>query len=81
LAKHFPKENEASLKRIKYARDLNYGEFFHFWSGAAGANLKELAQKAFGWTSQFQKEFEQALHDFPGVEYTENLIDLKNQSK
>src|SRR5690606_42025046 len=32
----------------KYTRDLNFGEFIHFWSGAAGKDLSDLALRAFG---------------------------------
>lgn len=53
-----------------YARDLNMGEFVHFWSGATGANQQSLAQTAFGWNSTWQAELDQAKIDFPGVTYT-----------
>jgi hypothetical protein len=44
---------------------MNWGEFIHFWSGAAGVNLKPLATSAFGWTSTFETQFNQARIDFP----------------
>ncbi|GAA4311854.1 hypothetical protein GCM10023149_06950 [Mucilaginibacter gynuensis] len=50
-------------------RDLNWGEFIHFWSGAAGANLKEQATIAFGWPDEWETQFRQAQKDFPNVKY------------
>ena len=44
---------------------MNWGEFIHFWSGAAGVSLKPLATAAFGWTSTFETQFNQARIDFP----------------
>lgn len=63
LAEHFHQYNG------EYARRLNWGEFVHFWSGAAGVNLKPLATAAFGWDSTWEQEFIQAQVDFPGVTY------------
>ncbi|MEV4760646.1 fibronectin type III domain-containing protein [Micromonospora sp. NPDC049559] len=63
LAANFHQHNGA------YARDLNWGEFVHFWSGAAGVNLKPLATTAFGWPAEWEHQFVQAQHDFPGVTY------------
>ncbi|TCC87270.1 hypothetical protein EZ428_21435 [Pedobacter frigiditerrae] len=67
LAKHFPKD-----KDNRFTRDLNWGEFIHFWSGAAGVNLQPLAAKAFGWPSNYQHEFAKAQIDFKNVKYTKN---------
>jgi len=53
-----------------YARNLNMGEFIHFWSGAAGTNLKPLATNAFGWTAEYESQFRQAQISFPCVTYT-----------
>ncbi|HEY0608169.1 MAG TPA: T9SS type A sorting domain-containing protein, partial [Chitinophaga sp.] len=44
---------------------MNMGEFVHFWSGAAGVNLKALATTAFGWTSEYEAQFVKAQQDFP----------------
>ncbi|KAA2238938.1 hypothetical protein F0L74_22245 [Chitinophaga agrisoli] len=63
LAQYFPKSGQ------NYARDLNMGEFVHFWSGAAGRNLKAQATTAFGWTSTYESQFNKARRDFPGVTY------------
>lgn len=47
-----------------YARDLNWGEFVHFWSGAAKYNLKGQATEAFGWSSEWDAQFKKAQTDF-----------------
>lgn len=69
LSQNFPKANTASFNRPEYTRKMNHGEFFHFWSGAAKTNLKDLATKAFGWTDQYEKDFQKARSDFPNVKY------------
>ena len=63
LSLYFPKNGES------YARRMNMGEFVHFWSGAAGDDLVNLATDAFGWTPEWQDQLEQAKIDFPGVVY------------
>lgn len=71
LSQHFPQRNITLGK--EYTRRMNMGEFVHFWSGAAHANLKQLALDAFGtkdekgndWVAQFDK----ARTDFPGITY------------
>ena len=59
LAQYLPKNGG------DYARNLNWGEFIHFWSGAAGVNLKTLATSAFGWPAEWETQFVQAQRDFP----------------
>jgi hypothetical protein len=59
LAQYFPKNGN------NYSRGMNWGEFVHFWSGAAGVNLKSLATTAFGWPAQYETQFNQARIDFP----------------
>jgi hypothetical protein len=59
LAQYFPQHNGA------YTRDMNMGEFVHFWSGAAQYNLKYQADTAFGWTDEMEVQFKQAQEDFP----------------
>jgi hypothetical protein len=44
---------------------MNMGEFVHFWSGAAGVNLKAQATTAFGWTSEYEAQFIAAQAAFP----------------
>ncbi|WP_184542813.1 hypothetical protein [Mucilaginibacter sp. FT3.2] len=63
LAANFSKKGKA------YSRDMNWGEFVHFWSGAAGVNLKTQATIAFGWTDEWEQQFKQAQKDFPNVKY------------
>ncbi|MGN8067611.1 discoidin domain-containing protein [Mucilaginibacter sp. SG564] len=75
LAANFPKHvvSNGVTNINEYSRDLSFGEFVHFWSGAAGADLKQLALTAFGnkdeqgndWTIQL----EQAKATFPNVTY------------
>lgn len=63
LARDFPAQN------AKYTRDLNWGEFVHFMSGAAGTDLEPLATTAFGWPATWQAELDQARADFPKITY------------
>lgn len=65
LSQNFPKSSNG----VDYARGLNWGEFVHFWSGAAGVNLKPLATNAFGWPAEWETQFNQAKIDFPNVTY------------
>ena len=59
VAQYFPKNGSDN------ARDMNWGEFVHFWSGAAGVNLKSMATTAFGWPTDYENQFNQAQKDFP----------------
>jgi hypothetical protein len=63
LATHFPKNGNS------YSRDMNWGEFVHFMSGAAGTDLKELATTAFGWPAERDAQFNKARADFPMITY------------
>jgi hypothetical protein len=75
LVKYFPKRNynNGTQTYPEYSRDMNFGEFIHFWSGAAKSDLKQLALTAFGdkdeqgsnWVIQLEK----ARTDFPGITY------------
>jgi hypothetical protein len=64
LSANYPKD---SSKR--FTRDLNWGEFIHFWSGAAGVNLEETAMKAFKLGAEEKAELEQARNEFPKLKY------------
>jgi hypothetical protein len=64
VAANFPKDGNK-----RFTRDMNWGEFIHFWSGAAGINLKPLATTAFGWPAQWETQFAQAKLDFPSLTY------------
>jgi len=59
MAQYFPKNG------MKYSRDMNWGEFVHFWSGAAQKNLKAQATTAFGWPNDWETMFQKARSDFP----------------
>lgn len=48
---------------------MNWGEYIHFASGAASADLQEQATYAFGWSSNWQSQLEQARADFNAIEY------------
>ncbi|WP_328610322.1 hypothetical protein OG943_14710 [Amycolatopsis sp. NBC_00345] len=63
LGQYFPNNG------TDFTRDLNWGEFVHFMSGAAGVNLKSLATTAFGWPADWDAQFNQARADFPGITY------------
>jgi hypothetical protein len=63
LARDFP------VTGVTYARDLNWGEFVHFVSGAAATDLKPLATTAFGWPAEWETQLQQARKDFPRVTY------------
>ena len=63
LAQYFPKNG------TNYARNMNWGEFVHFWSGAAGVNLKAQATIAFGWPASWETQFQQARQTFPNITY------------
>jgi hypothetical protein len=58
LAQHFPKNGD------NYSRAMNWGEFVHFWSGAAGVDLKPLATEAFGWPAEWETQYTKAKADF-----------------
>jgi hypothetical protein len=69
LARHFPKEPEASEKHLRYSRRMNWGEFIHFMSGAAQKDLRPLARKAFGWPADWEVEFSKARIEHPEIRY------------
>lgn len=83
LAEYFPKQEYTKFSKqgyAKYARDMNMGEFVHFWSGAVGRDLTELAKNAFGWDEEWESQSNQAKEDFSGIPYEYNsnkLITLK----
>lgn len=64
LANHFPKNSKK-----QYTRDMTFGEFIHFWSGAAQVNLKNQAVIAFSWNDEWERELKEAQRQFPGIEY------------
>ena len=48
---------------------MNWGEYIHFLSGAAGAEVKTQATYAFGWNNTWEAQFQKAKTDFPGITY------------
>jgi hypothetical protein len=73
-SKHFPTKKEdansgTKPETIGYTRSMNWGEYVHFMSGAAGKDLKPLAEKAFGWPADREAQYQKARADFPGVKY------------
>lgn len=67
LSEHFPTKMDGNTK--VYDRRMNWGEFVHFWSGAAKADLASLADNAFGSSERRNQQLEQARKDFPGITY------------
>lgn len=66
LANYFPHNDDETA----FSRRMNWGEFIHFWSGAADKDLKPLAQDAFGWPRGWEYELQQAREQFPDMSYT-----------
>jgi hypothetical protein len=48
---------------------MNWGEYIHFMSGAAAADVKEQATYAFGWTDEWQSQLAKAKTDYPAIKY------------
>ncbi|WP_246038613.1 carbohydrate-binding protein [Chitiniphilus eburneus] len=63
LGQYFPNNGR------DYTRNLNWGEYIHFMSGAAGKDLKPMATQAFGWPAEREAQFQQAKRDFPNIRY------------
>jgi hypothetical protein len=64
LAAYFPRDADGT-----YTRRLNWGEYIHFTSGAAAADLRTQAARAFGWPREWTDQLERAREQFPGVTY------------
>ena len=52
-----------------YVRDLTWGEYLHFTSGAAGGDVTDLARRAFGWPYRWTWELARARAEFPAITY------------
>lgn len=63
LQKYYPTDAD------KWMPTMNYGQYFHFMSGAAGVDLVPLARKAFQWHPDFDDEVAAAKADFPNIKY------------
>ena len=48
---------------------MNWGEYIHFTSAAAGADLSTQAARAFGWPREWTGQLERARDQFRGVTY------------
>ena len=48
LARHFPRDSGGT-----YTRRMNWGEYVHFTSGAAAADMSGQAARAFGWPREW----------------------------
>lgn len=68
LAQHYPKNSSG-----QYTRNMNMGEYVHFMSGAAKADLKSRAVTAFGWPSEFESQYQAARREFPQVTYGDTI--------
>jgi hypothetical protein len=64
LAEHFPRGADT-----RYLRDLTWGEYVHFTSGAAGGDVTDLARQAFGWSRGWTRELARARAEFPAITY------------
>ena len=64
LAEHFPRGADTH-----YVRDLTWGEYLHFTSGAAGGDVTDLARRAFGWPRRWTRELARARAEFPAITY------------
>ena len=67
LSENFPTKMDGDIKT--YERRMNWGEFVHFWSGAAKTDLKDLADTAFGKSERRDEQLIQAKKDFAGIVY------------
>jgi hypothetical protein len=67
LAQYFPTRPENDGNNQIYERRATLGELVHFYSGAAKADVSQLARDAFG--DDFLGEFEQAKADFAEIGY------------
>jgi hypothetical protein len=64
LARYFPQTPDGT-----YTRRMNWGEYIHFSSGAAAADLRGQATRAFGWPRERAGELDRARERFPGIRY------------
>jgi hypothetical protein len=64
LARHFPRDPAGT-----YTRRMNWGEYIHFTSGAAAADLSGQAARAFGRSRERAAQLERAREQFPAITY------------
>jgi hypothetical protein len=63
LEKYYPADSD------NWMPTMNYGQYFHFMSGAAGGDVVPLARDAFQWHPDFDGEISAAKTDFPDIKY------------
>lgn len=70
IAANYPKHGNEYVED----RQMNLGEFVHFWSAAAGVDLRSQAAIAFGkyWDDKAKADFEHAQKEFSKVKYAAN---------
>lgn len=66
---HYPKAPENDGRNVTYTRRMNWGEYIHFMSGAAGKDLRPLAKTAFGWPPEWEAQHRKARVEFRDVRY------------
>ena len=59
MYEYWPKKDNS------YEGEMNYGEFFHFYSGACNTDITNYADKAFGMTSEYKYQFRYAQIAYP----------------
>jgi hypothetical protein len=57
-----------ALRRHLHAAD-ELGEYVHFTSGAAAADMSGQAARAFGWPREWADQLEHARAQFPSITY------------
>jgi hypothetical protein len=62
-------QDQAPVDAGGWLDTLNYGQYFHFMSGAAGQDLEPLARQAFEWRADFDEEISSAKEEFPEITY------------
>ncbi|GAU97288.1 hypothetical protein RvY_08611 [Ramazzottius varieornatus] len=74
LSENFPSSLDSQGVR-RYTRNMtNVGEFVHFWSGAAGADLRDFYKLVFGsWSAKDEESFKDAQRTFPKLRYSSSL--------
>ena len=62
LTKYYPATNQVMAP-------MNFGQYIHFMSGAAGHEAQTQATYAFGWSDTWNAQLAQARTDFPAITY------------
>jgi hypothetical protein len=67
LVQYWPKERGANFPR--YSRELTFGEYLHFTSGALKRDLIDEYKNAFDWDEETEEELKGAKSEFRQVRY------------